>query len=147
MNSISSLTEADITTAYNIEQLSHTFPWTKDTLSSNQGERYLNLKSSTNWQMVGFAITQMVLDEATLFNIAIHPQWQRCGFGRRLLCGLINKLTHRGVVTLWLEVRANNVAAIGLYEDLGFHQVTLRRNYYYGANGREDAIIMSLILP
>jgi ribosomal-protein-alanine N-acetyltransferase len=47
-------------------------------------------------------------------------------------------------VTLWLEVRASNVAAIALYESLGFNEATIRRNYYPTADGREDAIIMAL---
>ncbi|MNR57792.1 ribosomal-protein-alanine N-acetyltransferase [compost metagenome] len=50
------------------------------------------------------------------------------------------------MVTLWLEVRASNRAAIALYEDLGFNEVTVRRNYYPSANGREDAIVMALPL-
>ncbi len=77
MNSTSTLTAADLTTAYNIEQASHAFPWTEATLASNQGERYLNLKLGTGGRMTGFAITQIVLNEATLFNITIYPQWQR----------------------------------------------------------------------
>ncbi|WP_116300313.1 ribosomal protein S18-alanine N-acetyltransferase, partial [Escherichia coli] len=88
------------------------------------------LKLSADGEMAGFAITQIVLDEATLFNIAIHPQYQRRGFGRLLLNALIERLESRGVVTLWLEVRASNQAAIALYEDLGFNEVTVRRNYY-----------------
>ncbi len=64
-----------------------------------------------------------------MFNITIHPQWQRCGFGRRLLHVLIEQLTRRGVVTLWLEVRASNAAAIALYDDLGFNQVTSQRQW------------------
>ncbi|MCR2392783.1 ribosomal-protein-alanine N-acetyltransferase, partial [Salmonella enterica] len=47
---------------------------------------------------------------------------------------------------LWLEVRASNQAAIALYEDLGFNEVTVRRNYYPSAHGREDAIVMALPL-
>ncbi|CAI0984236.1 ribosomal protein S18-alanine N-acetyltransferase [Serratia entomophila] len=146
MNSISTLTAADLATAFKIERASHAFPWTEATFASNQGERYLNLKLSAEGQMAGFAITQIVLDEATLFNIAIHPDWQRRGFGRILLNALIEQLESRGVATLWLEVRASNGAAIALYEDLGFNEVTLRRNYYPSANGREDAIVMALPL-
>lgn len=146
MNSISTLTAADLATAFKIEQASHAFPWTETTFASNQGERYLNLKLEADGQMAGFAITQLVLDEATLFNIAIHPTWQRRGFGRRLLTALIEQLETRGIVTLWLEVRASNHAAIALYEDLGFNQATVRHNYYPAANGREDAIVMALPL-
>ncbi len=55
--------------------------------------------------MAAFAITQVVLDEATLFNIAVNPDYQRQGLGRALLEHLIDELEKRGVATLWLEVR------------------------------------------
>lgn len=146
MKQISILTPADLATAYQIEQASHAFPWSEKTLVSNQGERYLNFKLSIEQQIVGFAITQTVLDEATLFNIAIDPQHQRRGYGRLLLEHLIAQLESREIVTLWLEVRASNAGAIALYESLGFNEVSVRRNYYPSANGREDAIMMALPL-
>lgn len=42
--------------------------------------------------MAAFAITQVVLDEATLFNIAVDPDYQRQGLGRVLLEHLIDEL-------------------------------------------------------
>lgn len=146
MNNISILTPADLPRAFQIENASHAFPWTEKTFASNQGERYLNLKIMQGEQMAGFAITQVVLDEATLFNIAIDPGFQRQGVGRRLLEEVITQLEQRDVMTLWLEVRASNSKAIGLYESLGFNEVSVRRNYYPSAQGREDAIMMALIL-
>ena len=71
------------------------------------------------------------------------PAFQRRGLGRELLTHLIRELETRDVFTLWLEVRASNVAAIALYESLGFNEATIRRNYPT-AEGREDAIIMAL---
>ncbi|CNJ13819.1 ribosomal protein S18-alanine N-acetyltransferase [Yersinia aldovae] len=144
MKQISILTPADLATAYQIEQASHAFPWTEKTLASNQGDRYFNVKLSVGQQMVGFAISQIVLDEATLFNIAIDPQHQRQGYGRLLLEYVIEQLGARDVFTLWLEVRASNARAIALYESLGFNEVSVRRNYYPSVNGREDAIMMAL---
>ncbi len=132
--------------AWAIEQRSHAFPWSEKTFASNQGERYLNFRLDVADEMAAFAITQVVLDEATLFNIAVDPAWQRRGLGRQLLTHLIGELEQRDVLTLWLEVRASNVAAIALYESLGFNEVTVRRNYYPTADGREDAIIMALPL-
>ena len=146
MNSISILTPADLPHAFQIENASHAFPWTEKTFASNQGERYLNLKVMQGDQIAGFAITQTVLDEATLFNIAIDPAFQRQGLGRTLLEEVISQLEKRDVVTLWLEVRASNSNAIALYESLGFNEVSVRRNYYPAAQGREDAIMMALIL-
>ncbi|CPR14417.1 Ribosomal-protein-S18p-alanine acetyltransferase [Brenneria goodwinii] len=129
-----------------IEQASHAFPWSEKTFAGNQGERYFNLKLSRDGQMVAYAITQTVLDEATLFNLAVHPSHQRRGIGRELLEHLIQQLEKRDILTLWLEVRASNAGAIALYECLGFNEVSLRRDYYPTAAGREDAIIMALPL-
>lgn len=146
MNSISILTPDDHPRAMQIERASHAFPWSDATFAGNQGDRYLNLKIMADGQMAGFAITQVVLDEATLFNIAIDPAFQRRGLGRTLLTGLIAELETRDIMTLWLEVRASNQPALALYEDLGFNEVSLRRNYYPTATGREDAVIMALPL-
>lgn len=146
MNTISILEATDLPRAWQIETRAHAFPWSEKTFASNQGERYLNYRLSVDDEMVAFAITQVVLDEATLFNIAVDPGWQRRGFGRQLLEHLIRELETRDVLTLWLEVRASNKGAIALYESLGFNEATIRRNYYPTAEGREDAIIMALPL-
>ncbi len=143
MNTISSLETTDLPAAFHIEQRAHTFPWSEN-LCQQPGERYLNFQLTQNGKMAAFAITQVVLDEATLFNIAVDPDYQRQGLGRALLEHLIDELEKRGVATLWLEVRASNAAAIALYESLGFNEATIRRNYYPTTDGREDAIIMAL---
>lgn len=96
--------------------------------------------------MAAFAVTQVVLDEATLFNIAVHPDFQRQGLGRTLLQALITELGERGVMTLWLEVRASNAKAIALYRSFDFNEVSVRKGYYPSAEGREDAVIMALVL-
>lgn len=129
-----------------IERRSHAFPWSEQTFASNQGERFLNFRIEAEGRVVGFAITQVVLDEASLFNIAVDPDFQRRGYARQLLQHLIAELEQREIMTLWLEVRASNLAAIALYEQLEFHQVSRRPNYYPTASGREDAIIMALTL-
>ena len=144
MNTISTLNAADLPRAWQIETRAHAFPWSEQTFASTQGDRYLNLQLSVDGEMAAFAITQIVLDEATLFNIAVDPAFQRRGLGRALLEQVIDEIEKRGVVTLWLEVRASNVAAIALYESLGFNEATIRRNYYPTVDGREDAIIMAL---
>ncbi|BBT72698.1 MULTISPECIES: ribosomal protein S18-alanine N-acetyltransferase [Enterobacteriaceae] len=144
MNTISTLSTTDLPRAFDIERRAHAFPWSEKTFVSNQGDRYLNFQMSVDGKMAAFAITQVVLDEATLFNIAVDPAYQRRGLGRELLEHLIETLETRGVLTLWLEVRASNHAAIALYESLGFNEATIRRNYYPTTEGREDAIVMAL---
>lgn len=144
MTAISLLTPDDLAQAFALECRSHAFPWSEKTFASNQGERFINLRLDVDGQMAAFAITQVVLDEASLFNIAVDPAFQRRGLGRQLLQHLIDELIKRDVLTLWLEVRASNLPAIALYEQLGFNQVSRRPNYYPTASGHEDAILMAL---
>ncbi|RRA28742.1 alanine acetyltransferase, partial [Cronobacter sakazakii] len=92
---ISLLQSADLPAAFAIEQRAHAFPWSEKTFASNQGERYLNLRLDVDGNMAAFAITQVVLDEATLFNIAVDPAFQRRGLGRALLEHLIEALEAR----------------------------------------------------
>jgi ribosomal-protein-alanine N-acetyltransferase len=46
----------------------------------------------------------------------------------------------------FLEVRPSNLAAIRLYQRLGFEQIGIRRGYYQAPDGREDAIVLKLNL-
>ena len=128
MTAISLVTPDDQPQLLAIERRSHAFPWSEQTFASNQGERFLNFRIEAEGRLVGFAITQVVLDEASLFNISVDPDVQRRGYARQLLQHLIAELEKREVMTLWLEVRASNLAAIALYEQLEFHQVSRRPN-------------------
>lgn len=146
MSIISQIEASDFDRLYEIEQQAHLVPWSFGTLKNNQGDRYLNLKLIENNQIIGFAICQTVLDEATLFNIAILPNYQGCGFGKLLLGELIFQLKERGVQTLWLEVRESNPARF-LYEKIGFNEVDIRKNYYpKPSGGRENAVVMACYL-
>ena len=117
------------------------------TLKNNMGERYLNLKIEWENRLVGFVICQTVLDEATVFNIAIHPDFQGKQLGFALLNELISQLRLKGIQTLWLEVRESNKKAINLYEKLNFNEVDIRKNYYPTPEGkRENAVIMAAYL-
>ncbi len=137
----------DFDEIYTIETQAHSVPWTEGTLKNNQGERYLNLKITENNEILGFAISQFVLDEATLFNIAVKPQAQGKGIGRALLSALIEQLKVKNIATLWLEVRESNKKAKGLYESLGFNEVDIRKNYYpTPEGGRENAVVMACYL-
>lgn len=136
----------DFPRLYDIEQQAHLVPWSLGTLKNNQGERYLNLKLMEDEEIVGFAICQTVLDEATLFNVAILPEKQGKGFGTHLLQALMEALKEKQTQTLWLEVRASNPARF-LYEKLGFNEVDVRKNYYpLPDGGREHAIVMACFL-
>lgn len=146
MPQIFPLEQDDFDRLYEIEQQAHLVPWSFGTLKNNQGERYINLKLVENNQILGFAICQTVLDEATLFNLAVEPANQGKGLGTLLLQALMAKLKKKGIQTLWLEVRESNPAR-WLYENQGFNEVDIRKNYYPLPDGkRENAVVMACYL-
>lgn len=73
-------------------------------------------------------------------TIAVSPRRRKQGLGRMLLHDLISEARRRGVVDLFLEVRADNNAAIALYTSEGFREID-RRPGYYQPDG-VDAIVM-----
>ncbi len=112
----------DFEQLFEIEQQAHLVPWSKGTLLNNQGEKYLNLKVVEQNKIVAFAISHIVLDEATLFNIAVAPDFQGKGIGKRLLSELILQLQQRKLTTLWLEVRESTI----LPENSTIHSVLMK---------------------
>lgn len=143
---ITPISPEDYDRLFEIEQAAHLVPWTKGTLLNSQGDKYLNLKLSEQGNIIGFAISQFILDEATLFNIAIDPEFQGKGYGKQLLLELFEQLKQKGIATVWLEVRESNPAR-KLYDSLGFNEVDIRKNYYPTPDGgRENAVVMALYL-
>jgi ribosomal-protein-alanine N-acetyltransferase len=65
--------------------------------------------------------------EYEIHTIGVDPAYQGHGIGRGMLTRLL-EFAAGGVV--FLEVRTDNDAAIGLYESCGFTNVGLRRRYY-----------------
>lgn len=91
--------------------------------------------------VAGYIGSQTVLGEADMMNVAVSPAYRRQGLGRALVLALCEALkTQMQATVLTLEVRDSNAAAIALYEDLGFTQIGLRKNYYQ--HPKEDARIL-----
>ena len=72
---------------------------------------------------VGFALAARRGNEAWIGGMGTSPPYRRIGLGARTLRAAIAALAAAGVDTVWLEVLEGNVAAIALYEGLGFRQV------------------------
>ena len=53
---------------------------------------------------------------------------------------LLEEAKKQNLHSIYLEVRASNIAAVTLYEHAGFKEVGQRKNYYN--NPREDARLM-----
>lgn len=78
----------------------------------------------------GYAGAFVLAPDSDLQTIAVHPDSQGHGLGQKLLEELIRVVLVRGADSMMLEVRADNAAAIALYERLGFERISVRTRYY-----------------
>lgn len=95
-------------------------------------------------QIVGYGILQVGgADEAHILNLCIDAPWQHQGLARKLLEHLISVAAARRAHIVFLEVRPSNPRAVKLYQNAGFNEIGLRRDYYDARTGREDALVMA----
>jgi len=80
-----------------------------------------------------------------MLTLAVDPAARRVGFGTTLVHSFQQEAQRRGAKDLFLEVEANNLAAIALYEQSGFEIMGRRRDYYrHSDGGHSDALVMGL---
>ena len=94
----------------------------------------------------GFVLARTAADEAEILMLAVTPEAARMGIGTRLVASAKRAAAAHGAVSIFLEVSANNVPAIRLYERSGFGIVGRRPAYYHDGS---DAVVMraSLVAP
>ena len=132
---------SSIKSILNISELSFPISWSFESLKSeldNKFAKYVVLKNGNS--IVGYGGMWVIIDEAHVTNVAVHPEARGHGAGDIIVEALFRICRKQKVTGITLEVRSSNFIAINLYEKYGFEQEGLRRNYYED-NG-EDAVIM-----
>jgi ribosomal-protein-alanine N-acetyltransferase len=125
-----------------IEEVSFPTPWsifsfTYEVLQNNFAYYIVALDKR---QVVGYAGMWVIMDEAHITNVAVHPQYRGTHVGLSLMEELMERAASMGVDRMTLEVRPSNIVARNLYEALGFTECGRRKGYY--SDNNEDAIIM-----
>jgi ribosomal-protein-alanine N-acetyltransferase len=134
---------ADLDDVLKIEYCVYSFPWSRRNFSDSLSSSYGCWVCRLGGELVGYLVYMMVVDEAHLLNIGVAEKWQGRGFGARLLRHAMERARQGGALTLMLEVRPSNLAALALYRHFGFRQIGVRRGYYPAAQGREDALVLT----
>ncbi|ABO51390.1 [SSU ribosomal protein S18P]-alanine acetyltransferase [Desulforamulus reducens MI-1] len=125
-----------------IEQVSFPTPWSQQsfTYEITQNNFAVYLVAIQQEKVIAYAGMWLVLDEAHITNIAVHPDYRGKKIGKALLLEMMRQAVLRGAMRMTLEVRPSNYTARQLYEKVGFKEKGLRKKYYTDTN--EDAIIM-----
>lgn len=126
-----------------VEKASFGMPWSRQSFweaAVNKDAYYL--LALEEHEIIGYAGTWLVADEAHIMNVAIAPIHRNMGLGRKMMVELVRIVKEKGITAMTLEVRPSNTVARKLYEKMGFKSVGLRKGYY--EDNKEDAMIMWL---
>jgi len=144
----------DVPEVMAVDQLCFPTPWSENAYRSELGNVnafYLvarvaepraagGVSSRPGRRLVAYAGAWIIMDEAHITTLGVHPDYRRHGIGERLLSALLERAAASGVRRATLEVRESNRAAQALYAKYGFTPIARRRRYYSDTD--EDAIVM-----
>lgn len=142
--------QEDIPQVQALDRASFNMPWPDSAynyeLNENPGSllwvaEVPTTDAGTN-KIVGMVVVWMILDEAHIATIAVHPEYRRCRVAQKLLTVALKGAIQAKAAEATLEVRASNIAAQNLYRKFHFDVVGKRVRYYRDNN--EDALIMTI---
>lgn len=138
---ITPMTIADLDEVYEIEKISFSMPWTKQMWMDEMIKSQIanHLVARLDGKILGYAGFWLIIDEAEIVNIAVHPEYRRKGIGNLLLKELLNLAKTKEAKLVTLEVRETNESAKKLYSKSGFQLIAIRKKFYKDTN--EDALV------
>ncbi|HVO10749.1 MAG TPA: GNAT family N-acetyltransferase [Vicinamibacteria bacterium] len=138
-------TEADVEALAALASACHSHPWTRaqiarEVAAGPPGAVLVLRAASGPVAVCGSCAYRVFAGEMEILDVAVHPGWRRRGLGRFLVSRALGRASRAGAAVARLEVRAGNLAALSLYESLGFCRRGVRRGYY--VQPVEDAVLM-----
>lgn len=82
--------------------------------------------------------------EADVLTVGVIPLHRGQGIARELMAGITKWAIDQGSIAMMLEVKTDNVAAISMYESLGYSKLNVRKDYF---GSGLDALVMRKELP
>jgi len=132
----------DVPQVAEVEKACFTNPWIIDIyyqeLNENRYAKYFVIEWDE--KIIGYAGMWLVIDEAQITNIAVHPDFRGKKLGEKLFQHVLLTAIQLGATQLSLEVRKSNVVAQKMYHKFGLVPGGIRKNYY--TDNQEDAIVM-----
>lgn len=138
------MTVEDVPAVVELDQKSFSLPWPERSFRFELTENPAShcWVAELDGKVVGMIVVWLIVEEAHVATLAIHPDHRRQGIGQRLLAHALRQLLTDGARSSFLEVRESNFAAQEMYRKFGYEAVGRRRRYY--RDNDEDAILMNL---
>lgn len=135
----------DVPQMLSIEQVCFDFPWDEEDFGYCLRTRNcIGMVAEVNDTLVGYMSYELHRDRLVLLNLAVVPNFERCGIGAILVNKLIGKLSAGGRNKIAVNVPETNVDAAFFFKRFGFRAVGLLRNYHPEKSEDAFAMIYSL---
>jgi [ribosomal protein S18]-alanine N-acetyltransferase len=126
---------------YELHENPASMSWVAEYLLSSAGDSEQSPDHGCQ-RIAGMIVMWLIMDEAHIATIAVHPDYRRRGIAEALLITALQAAARHGAKEATLEVRAGNQAAQKLYQKFNFEIAGVRPRYY--RDNDEDALIMTL---
>ena len=137
----------------NLEELYNFYLSVDDGLDNKWGKIFFFKLFSNNYTYFfssfpqkGYAIISTVDENIEILALAVDKNNRRRGVAKSLLTRIKFLAKKKRIKKINLEVANDNLAAIRLYQNMGFFRTGIRKNYYNRDKKKIDAILMELIL-
>ena len=146
ISSFRAMRTQDLEAVSRIELTAYPHPWTFGIFRDCLAAGYECWVLERSGELIGYGVLSVAGGEAHVLNVCVAPSEQGHGLGRRVISRLLDLARWHRAERVFLEVRPSNVAAVALYDSIGFNEIGRRPNYYPGKRGREDALVMAMEL-
>lgn len=142
MLSFRNIAESDIDAVAGLEKEIFPDAWTSKSIYETfcQNQAFITV-AETDGEIIAYCIIYYVMDEGEIARIAVDAKRRRGGTGRQLLDYTCALCREKGVSRLLLDVRESNLSARKFYQNYGFAEDGIRKNFYQMP--KEHAVLMS----
>ena len=118
-------------------------PWPPEAFSGLLGTPGVFALAAVDGGPVGLILMRAIAGEAEVLTLAVEPSHRRRGVARALLEAGLAQAAAAGAEACFLEVAADNIAALALYRAAGFEEAGHRGGYYRRPEGEAvDALVL-----
>lgn len=135
------MTKTDLEQVAGIEREIFSMPWSEKAFADSlQSENTLYIVAEIDGKVAGYCGMYIAFEEGNISNVAVAPEYRRQKIAANMLKNILKLAKEKGVTDVVLEVRETNTGAIRLYEQIGFEEVGIRKDFY--DKPKENALIM-----
>ncbi len=137
---------SDLDKICEIESKSFVSAWNKGQfeyeLNENPYSNLYLLEDEDTKDIIGYFDLWVIFERAEIATIAVNPKYRKMGYGDILMEKIEEIAMEELCETISLEVRVDNVEALGLYEKHGFITINTKEGYYKEDGKFTDAYFM-----